>query len=310
MGRIIITATGLLVAATLGTIAQAQPQGPLARMMMQRMMAKADPNKAPESPPKQTIAYGRDAMQNLDFTPAAGATGPAPLVVFVHGGGWSNGNKDNGTGAWKAPHYTSLGYAFASINYRLVPAATVEDEAQDVASALAKLIADADRLGIDRRRIVLMGHSAGAHLVALVGTDETYLQRAGLSFGALAGVIPLDGAAYDVPRQMAQAGNFMAGRYDQAFGTDPARQKALSPLFHAAAPNAPHFLLLYVARADGVAQARALADALTRAGTPVQQHLFGGSGLIGHMTINRRMGDPAYEATPVVDAWLKQVFAG
>jgi arylformamidase len=297
---------GLALALTLPNHAQAQ--GPVARMIMQRMMAKADPNKAPEAPPKQTIAYGRDAMQNLDFYRAQGTNRPAPLVIFVHGGAWSKGTKDNGTGAWKAPHYTSLGYHFATINYRLVPDAKVEDEAQDVANALAKLLADADKLGIDRSRIVLMGHSAGAHLVALVGTDETYLKQAGLGLSALAGIIPIDGAAYDVPKQMAAAGQFMEGRYDQAFGHDPARQKALSPVFHAQAPNAPRFLLLYVGREDGVAQAKELAEALTTASTPVQQQQFEGKGLLGHMTINRRMGDPDYEATPIVDRWMKALF--
>jgi acetyl esterase/lipase len=89
-------------------------------------------------------------MQNMDYTPVPGARGPVPLVVFVHGGAWKFGNKDNGSGAWKAPHFTGLGYAFASLNYRLVPQARVEDQAADVAAALAHLIADADKLGIDR----------------------------------------------------------------------------------------------------------------------------------------------------------------
>jgi acetyl esterase/lipase len=104
------------------------------------------------APAHQTIAYGPDPMQNMDFTPPAKPNGAAPLVVFVHGGAWTQGNKDNATGGWKAPHYTSLGYAFASINYRLVPQVRVEDEAGDVAAALARLIAEADKLGIDRRR--------------------------------------------------------------------------------------------------------------------------------------------------------------
>jgi hypothetical protein len=107
---------------------------------------------------------------------------------------------------------------------------------------------------------------------------------------------------------MAEAGNFMAARYDQAFGVDEARQKALSPFFHAAAPNAARFLFLYVQRPDGMAQAKELAQALTAAGSAVQQHEFAGTGLAGHMKINRSLGDPDYAATPVVDAWLKQVF--
>ena len=73
-------------------------------------------------------------------------------------------------------HYPGQGYAFASINYRLVPAATVEEQASDVANAVKALIDRAGSVGVDRRRIVLMGHSAGAQLVALVGTDERYLR--------------------------------------------------------------------------------------------------------------------------------------
>ena len=100
-----------------------------------------------------------------------------------------------------------LGLAAAAINYRLVPGATVEDEAADVAASLKYLIDHAAALGIDPSRIVLMGHSAGAHLVALVGTDERYLKAADLSFASISGVIPVDGAAYDVPRQIAEGGD-------------------------------------------------------------------------------------------------------
>ena len=263
---------------------------------------------APEAAGKQTMAYGRDALQNLDYWPASGATGPAPLVLFVHGGGWKRGSKDNASGAWKAPHYTGAGYAYAAINYRLVPAAKVEDQAADIAAALRYLIDHAAALGIDPTRIVLMGHSAGAHLVALVGTDERYLNGAGLSFANLKGVIPIDGAAYDVPRQIMDGGNFMRDTYVEAFGTEPKRQRALSPTFQAARPNAPGFLLIHVQRKDGIAQNEELEAALRKAGTAVTRQSFPGDGLMGHMTINRSLGNPAYAATPVVDAWLKAVF--
>ncbi len=82
------------------------------------------------------------------------------------------------------------------------------------------------------------------------------------------------------------------------------RQRAISPTFQAAAPNAPAFLILHVQRKDGIAHSRALADALRAAGTPVQINDFPGTGLQGHMTINRSLGDPAYPATAVVDTWL------
>jgi acetyl esterase/lipase len=243
-----------------------------------------------------------------DVWRAETASGAAPLVVFVHGGGWTNGSKDSASGPYKATHYPQRGYAYASINYRLVPEATVEDEARDVAAAVASLISHAAELGIDPTRVVIMGHSAGAHLVALVGTDESYLRSAGLTEDALRGVIAIDGAAYDVPQQIA-FGGVMHDRYLEAFGTDPTRQTALSPTFQVAAPNAPAFLLPHVQRVDGVAQADELAAALTAAGTQAATARFPGTGLAGHAEINRRLGDPTYEETAVVDEWLAVVFA-
>jgi hypothetical protein len=99
----------------------------------------------------------------------------------------------------------------------------------------------------------------------------------------------------------------MRQTYAQAFGHDPARQKALSPTAHAAAPNAPSFLILHVQRLDGSLQARGLARALQRAGTPVEVAAVGGRGLEGHIAINRELGRPEHPATAVVDAWLRKL---
>jgi acetyl esterase/lipase len=273
-----------------------------------RMGERMGADEGPKAPGGETMSYGSDALQTLDFWRAKEAKRPAPLIVYVHGGGWKRGSKDNATGRFKPVHYPGQGYAFASINYRLVPAATVEQQAADVAGAVKALIGRADTLGIDRRRIVLMGHSAGAHLVALVGTDERYLKAAGLSFADIAGVIPIDGAAYDVPAQMKDGPPIMQATYKQAFGSNPARQSALSPTAQAAAPNAPEFLLLYVQRPDGVRQAEALEKALTAGGSKVARGSFPGEGLQGHAEINRRLGDPTYAPTATVDAWLNRVF--
>lgn len=287
--------------------------GPLAEArerLRDRIMQRMGADNAPKVPGSETIAYGRDPLQSLDVWRAKDANGPAPLVVFVHGGGWKRGSKDNATGRFKAEHYPGQGYAFASIDYRLVPASTVEQQAEDVAMAVKTLIGEAEQLGIDRRRIVLMGHSAGAHLVSLVGTDERYLKSVGLSFADIAGVIPIDGAAYDVPAQMKDGPPIMQATYKQAFGSDAARQAKLSPTLQAGAPNAPAFLLLYVQRPDGVRQAKALGAALAAGGSRVEHGSFPGEGLQGHAEINRRLGDPSYAPTGAVDAWLKRVFGG
>jgi arylformamidase len=252
-------------------------------------------------------SYGSDPLQKLDFYKAK-TTGPAPMVIFVHGGGWKRGDKRNATGVDKVQHYTGLGYHLASINYRLVPTNSVEEQGADVAASIAYLIKNATKLGIDTKRVVLMGHSAGAHLSALVGTDPQYLRGVGLDLNILSGVVPIDGAAYDVPQQLVEGNRIMQDTYAQAFGSEPARQKALSPFYQAASPNAPSFLILHVDRDDGKRQSEALTDALRNAGTKVQLNAFEGKGLRGHAEINRKLGDPAYPATPVVDAWLKGVF--
>jgi arylformamidase len=273
----------------------------IAPLMASSVLLAASATAAP-----QEFAYGAAPLQKLDFWHASASQG-APLIVFVHGGGWKRGDKSDATGLDKVTHWGAAGYAFASINYRLVPEATVEQEAADVASALAWLRAHAAAMGIDPARIVLMGHSAGAHLVALVGTDPRYLAGAGMALSDLRGIIALDGAAYDVPAQVGAAGPLMRRTYAEAFGSDPARQRALSPTLQAAAPNAPAFLLIHVDRDDGKLQAEALGAALAQAGTPAQVEAVGGTGLRGHMALNRELGSASSPATAIVDAWLRKV---
>jgi acetyl esterase/lipase len=291
------------------SLAQAEPGDRLRERWAARQASRADSGLAPLAAKPQTIAYGSDPLQQLDVWKAQGVAGKAPLVMFVHGGGWKSGSKNNTAKSHAHAHFPSQGYVYASIDYRLVPQNTVEEQGRDVALALKTLLDRADELGIDRRRVVIMGHSAGAHLVALVGTDERYLRSVGLGFADLDGVIPNDGAGYDVAAQIAQGGPQSKSIYLNAFGTDPARQRELSPTMHAAAANAPAFLLIHVQRKDAVAQNKGLEAALRQAGTLVERRDFAGDGLRGHMEINRNLGDPSYPATPVVDAWLKKIFS-
>lgn len=312
--RLIRSALAATLVVALATPAFPQQRGRLLQQWMAKRAAAADAD-APALAAPRTLSFGADPKQAYDYWPAAAPAGTVrpPLIVFVHGGAWSMGDKSNGTGKWKPAHFTAAGYAFASIDYRLVPQVKVEDEAGDVAHALRHLIDHAGDLGFDPARVVLMGHSAGAHLVALVATDERYLKAAGLSFASLKGVIPIDGAGYDVPRQMAgNAPRLLQAKYEAAFGSDPARQRALSPTFAAAAGagHLPPFLLIHVQRPDGVAQAEELEAALKAAGAAVSRQGFPGEGLSGHLEINRRLGDPAYPATGVVDGWLRARLAG
>ena len=248
------------------------------------------------------IAYGADEKQKMDLI--VPKTGKAPLLFFVHGGGWSIGDKRAGEGT-KGPWALKQGWAFASANYRLVPQATVEQQAQDLASALAWVRSHAAGEGVDPDRIVLMGHSAGAHLVALLGTDTHYLRDAGVPLSTIRGVVLLDGAGYDVPAQSSAEANVVKPMYDAAFSTDPARQSALSPTRHADAPNASRWLILPIqSRADSQAQSRALAAALVKAGSRAEVSVVPSE---THGSLNKGLGEDGDFATGAVEDFLKTV---
>ena len=264
------------------------------------------------SPPADSvISYGDDERQRILFyapaPPAANARRRAPpLAVYIHGGGWAMGRPEmvENKPAW----FREQGWAFASVGYRLLPGAPVETQAADIGAALRRLRADAARLGYDPDRILLFGHSAGAHLTALVSSDP---QFAGDAFAAIRGAILIDGAAYDVPQQMEAGGRFMRERtYIPAFGTDPARQRALSPITHAGGRDVPDWLLLYTsARPDAAMQSRGLAAALDRGGarTELVEVPSAGRAMQGHMEINRDFGTPGYAARDAVLAIMRRV---
>ena len=248
-----------------------------------------------------TVVYGTDARQQVDLYTPDDAVGDAPLVVFVHGGGWQIGNRSLVQA--KPQHFKEAGYVFASAGYRLLPDAPVEQQAADLGAALKALRAQAETGGFDPDTIVLMGHSAGAHLAALVASDPQY---AGDAFGAIRGVVLLDGAGYDVMTAAATPTMELPTLYKDVFGTDPARQKALSPITHVGGKDAPHWLALYVAERPGSKmQSEALMGALAKAGKDAKAVAITGT---DHGRMNRELGTEAGKAqTEAVDAFLKRV---
>jgi len=213
-------------------------------MLVVGLLAQAAVAAPPPAPGMRlsSYEYGSNPRQVLDIFVPKGARG-APLILFVHGGGWSGGAKGMGLGK-QAEHFTAKGYAWAVFNYRLVPDAAVEDQAADVARALAFLLGNARALGIATDRVVLVGHSSGAQLAGLVATDPQWLVKAKVPFSVIRGVVSLDGAGIDVPGIMA-AGASRSAFYKNAFGDDVARQTRLSPLANLGAPDAPAWLLVY-----------------------------------------------------------------
>ncbi len=253
--------------------------------------------------PTTTIATGPAARQRLDlFAPSPGRAAAAPpLVLYIHGGGWAMGSHQR-VGS-KAAWASGLGVWFGSIGYRYLPEAAVEVQAADIGAAIRAARSAAATHGYDPDRIILMGHSAGAHLAALVATDPRF---AGDGFAAIRAVIAIDGAGYDVPRQMAANRAVTRRLYANAFGDDPARQRALSPITHVGGPDAPDWLFIHVAhRADAAAQNQAMAAALRDSGRAAAVVAIPGT----HMTANRDFGTPAYPAAAAVDALVRRVMA-
>lgn len=248
-----------------------------------------------------TVVYGEHLRQQVDVYTPDDAVGDVPLVVFIHGGGWQMGSRSMVQA--KPQHFKDAGYVFASAGYRLLPEAPVEQQAADIGAALRALRGQAESGGFDPDRIVLIGHSAGAHLAALVASDPSY---AGDAFGAIRGVVLLDGAGYDVVTAAATPSMELPTLYKDVFGTDPARQKALSPITHVGGRDAPHWLALYVAERPGSkAQSEALTAALAKAGKDASAVAITGT---DHGRMNRELGTEAGAAqTQAVDAFLKRV---
>lgn len=266
--------------------------------------APPDPRRYQQ--PDATIAYGAHPLQQLDFYSAG--TGERPLLAFLHGGAWQFGDKMRRLPDRKAPFAREEGWHFAALNFRMVPEVGVAGMAQDAAQGLAALIARADDLGIDGQRVVVMGHSSGAHLAALLGTDPRYLAAAGLAPAALAGVIANDGPAYDA-REPSVRAEWLHRRLIAPALPGDADLAAFSPAVHAAtAPNAPAFLILHAARDHGARQGELLEAALRLAGTPVERHGFPGSGARAHVMLSRKFGAAGFPATEVARRWLRARF--
>lgn len=240
-------------------------------------------------------AYGEDPRQRLDaYLPATG--NGFPLIVMVHGGAWRIGDKGHAAVvANKRAHWLPRGIGLVSVNYRMLPDTSPAEQLQDVAAALAHVQANAAAWGADPDMVVLMGHSAGAHLAALLGADPAPVQRAGGR--PWRGTVALDSAALDVVAVMRGR---HARLYDRAFGDDEANWRALSPRQRLTAAATPMLLVCSSERRDASCdQATAMAasaHALGRRAEVLPQAL-------SHRDINADLGLPGVY-TDAVDAFL------
>lgn len=138
------------------------------------------------------IAYGTDPQQQLDvYLPDGEAVSPRPLVVFFYGGRWETGDKAEYRFVGAA--LAALGYVAVLPNYRHYPRVKMLGFMDDAAHGALWALEHAAELGADPGRFFLMGHSAGAHIAALVTLDRRYFLATGGPVPHITGVIGLSG---------------------------------------------------------------------------------------------------------------------
>jgi arylformamidase len=135
------------------------------------------------------LAYGSSAAEMLDFFPAAGLN--APLLIFIHGGYWRALDKSDFS--WVAPPFVAAGISVAVLNYSLAPKTPIRDIVQQTRRACAWLNGSARSLNIDARRIFCSGHSAGAHLTAMMLATDWPALSATLPAQLLRGAVTISG---------------------------------------------------------------------------------------------------------------------
>jgi acetyl esterase/lipase len=245
--------------------------------------------------------------QVLDVYAATGAKN-LPVVFWIHGGGWQAGNKSM-VGV-KPKAFMEAGFVFVSINYRLLPTVDMTALTTDVATALGWVHKNIAKYGGDPDRLLVMGHSAGGQLAALMCTDEKYVKAEGFSLTAIKGCMPVDADTFDVPAIIEVAETrarvhhlpLPTNGHRQKFGNDPAKHLDFSAVTHVAAGKGiPPFLILHISgNPDTSAQARRLAGVLQTAGVLVK--------VVGrettHEGLNDAIGVPDDPVTKAVLAFV------
>lgn len=155
--------------------------------------------------PSAEFSYGEGPRQQYDLYRPIGAdgeplSGPLPVVIFVHGGSWETGDKRSYR--WVGQGLAAQGFIAVLPNYGLMPERRFPGFVDDAARAVAHALAQLPQWGGDPERVVLMGHSAGAHIAALVAYDARYLAAYGLTPSVFSGFVGLSGPynfVFDTP---------------------------------------------------------------------------------------------------------------
>lgn len=249
------------------------------------------------------LAFGSHPLQKLDMHYIGETEKNLPVMVYIHGGGWQAGDKSRVQS--KPKLFTSEGFVFASINYRLSPRVKHPEHIKDCAAAVAWIVENADKYGIDPGQVWVSGHSAGAHLAGLLAVDPRWLKAEGLDPGIIKGAALIDGAGYEIAERM-ETNESSRDMYRKAFGTDPAGLKDASPI-HNIGQTPPIWFGVAVSPRKIELQVDPFAKALRAQSGKAS--IFDATHIHTHGSINQKLG----EKDPVTDhllRWVKSVRDG
>jgi len=230
----------------------------------------------PDAQVRKDIVYREGSTlpkHRLDLFLPAGTNWP--VLIFIHGGGWTKGDKGliaGGADVYEniGRFYTAQGIGTAVINYRLQPGVDWRTQLDDVATATAWVHSHISEYGGDPKRLFVSGHSAGAQLADRIGLDTQLLKAHGLLPTDICGVISVSGAGLDLADEKTYELGAMRSKYKQLFGTGgKGWEKAASPVTYAQ-PGAPPFLLLYAGweKKQTQRQSQRLSEVLSTNGIP------------------------------------------
>ena len=281
------------------------------------MLVLAQPQTAIFAPAKlivkQDIPYAEpaDPRQKVDIYAPDGAKN-LPVVFWIHGGGWQAGDRTNVQ--VKPQAFVDKGFVFVSTGYRLLTNVDMGTIFRDIAKSVRWLHEHVAEHGGDPKRMLIMGHSAGAQLAALICIDDRYLKAEGLSLNIIKGCVPLDGDTYDVPaiietvetRQRVHGLPMPRFGHRIKFGNDPAKHRDYSAVTHVAkGKGIPPFLIVHVAdHPDVRAQAERLEAVLKDAGIPAKRFPARET---DHSKLNENLGLPDDPPTKALFEFVDEV---
>jgi len=233
------------------------------------------------------IAYGEHPKQRLDVYRPAASSGAGRVFVFLHGGGFREG--DRAHYGYVARPLAAAGVVTVVASYRLTPEFTYPAQVDDSQRLLRWTYEHIAEYGGDPGRIFIGGHSAGAILAAFVGLRTDWLSGTGLPRDLVKGCVPVSGA-YDLRNE----------RSLENYVPDPDRRAEASPLLHVDAPPAHTIVGVGSAERD-VASSRLLVEQIRGAGGSAALLVLDG---LPHDDTARAFGNPK---SPLVVAMLEMI---